>query len=208
MLVKSQRGNNVGNDDLSTVEAKKELSSPDANRRREAAVALYGRKAALSALVDRLDQEDAPAVREAIINSLISIDSPKVVDTFIAKLRGDEAERRNEAVYALQQMPERSAQKVKKLLIDADADVRIMAVDIIRLLTISEAPEWLGVLLETEDNPNVVGVAVDRLSEIGSINEVPVLESVVERFRGDAYLQFATNHAIDRIKAIHSEGPI
>ncbi|WP_194094406.1 HEAT repeat domain-containing protein [Marivivens aquimaris] len=208
MLVKSQRDNDTGVDDLSTVEAKKELSSPDANRRREAAVALYGRKAALSALVDRLEEEDTPAVREAIINSLISLDSPKVVDTFIAKLRGDEAERRNEAVYALQQMPERSAQKVKKLLIDADADVRIMAVDIIRLLTISDAPEWLGVLLETEDNPNVVGVAVDRLSEIGSINELPVLEAVIERFSGDAYLQFATNHAIDRIKAIHSEGPI
>lgn len=208
MLVKSQRDSDTGVDDLSTVEAKKELSNPDANRRREAAVALYGRKAALSALVDRLEEEDTPAVREAIINSLISLDSPKVVDTFIAKLRGDEAERRNEAVYALQQMPERSAQKVKKLLIDADADVRIMAVDIIRLLTISDAPEWLGVLLETEDNPNVVGVAVDRLSEIGSINELPVLEAVVKRFSGDAYLQFATNHAIDRIKAIHSEGPI
>ena len=181
------------------------ITDADADNRRAAANALAGRKDAFAALSDLLRSETETSVRDAVLNALIAIGSAKVVDLFIEHLRADDAILRREAVEALQQMPKKAAKKIRKLMSDPDADVRIMAVDILQLLTISDAVEWLRELLATEENANVVGTALDRLSEIGGPLDVPILKEVKDRFASDAYVQFAASHAIDRITAIQAE---
>lgn len=206
MLIKSKDQQSGQVLRLTPEAARADLYHTDAALRRAAVNALFEAQDALDYLVPRLHVETDPAVREALVAALIRIGTLEVIDLFIAQLRGDEANRRNEAVHALQQMPRYSADRVCSLLADQDADMRIMAVDVIRLLTISDATIWLQELLETETNPNVVGVAVDRLTEIGEISAVPVLEMIKRRFADDAYLQFSVDHALSRIKALHAEG--
>lgn len=208
MLVKKKNTETSDVKTLSVQDAIADISHPETSRRREAAVALYGQAEALEVLAQRLDDEPSNSVREAIVAALIGIGSVETVDYFIGQLSSDEADRRNEAVYALQQMPEQSSEKIRTLLADPEADLRIMAVDVIRLLTISKASVWLRDLLEHEDHPNVAGVAIDRLCEIGSIEDVPTLERVKDRFSNDPYLQFAADHAIKRIISLDAEEPI
>ena len=181
------------------------IGDPNPDNRRAAAIALSGDKDAFAALSDLLRNETETAVRDAVLNALIAIGSAKVVDLFIEHLRADDAILRREAVYALQHLPKKAAKKIRKLMSDQDADVRIMAVDILQLLTISDAVEWLRELLATEENANVVGTAIDRLSEIGGPLDLPILKEVKDRFASDAYVQFAATHAIERIIALQSE---
>ena len=208
MLLKKKQSSDVAIAELSVDQAIEDLGHPDAARRREAAAALHGSEGGVSPLIDLLQTEARPEVREAAIATLLSVGSGDVIDFFIEQLRGDEANRRNEAVYALQQMPEQSAEKVKALLHDSEPDVRIMAVDVVRMLTISNAAIWLRELLQKEDQPNVVGVTVDRLCEIGSIEDLPTLEQTKERFADDPYLQFSIDLAMKRIICLDAEEPI
>jgi HEAT repeat protein len=208
MLLKKKQYSDVSIAELSVEQAIEDLGHPDAARRREAAAALHGSEGGVSPLIGLLQTEARPEVREAAIAALLSVASGDVIDFFIEQLRGDEANRRNEAVYALQQMPEQSADKIKALLYDSEPDVRIMAVDVVRMLTISKAAIWLRELLQKEDQPNVVGVTVDRLCEIGSIEDLPTLEQTKERFADDPYLQFSIDLAMKRIICLDAEEPI
>lgn len=184
-----------------------DLGHSQSSHRREAAVALHGVSSAVMPLIDLLRDEPRAEVREAAITSLLAVASDEVIDFFIEQLRGDEANRRNEAVYALQQMPDLSANKIKTLLADDEPDVRIMAIDVIRMLTISASALWLRELLETEEHPNVVGVAVDRLCEIGSVEDLETLRTTRDRFSNDPYLQFSIDLAIKRIVQLDAEKP-
>ncbi|OUD10611.1 hypothetical protein BVC71_03725 [Marivivens niveibacter] len=183
------------------------IKDTNADNRRAAAIALSGQKEAFAELADLSRSETETPVRDAVLNALIAIGSAKVVDLYIEHLRADDATLRREAVYALQHLPKKAAKKIRKLMSDQDPDVRIMAVDILQLLTISDAVEWIRDLLANEDNANVVGVAVDRLSEIGGPQDVGILKQVKDRFSSDAYVQFAATHAIDRIIALEAEEP-
>lgn len=208
-MLKRSTDHNLGPaDDMSVIEAMQNINHIDDLRRREAAFALYGREAAVTVLTQRLIVESNVAVRDALVSTLVSIASPEVIDFFIRKIRSDDARRRSEAVMALQQMPEQSATKIRALLSDPDSDVRIMAVDIIRLLPIADAAEWLGTLLQTEKHANVIGAALDRLSEIGRPADVKAIEAVAQRFTSDAFIRFAAEHAARRIKALDAGDPI
>ena len=55
-------------------------------------------------------------------------------------------------------------------------------------------------LLETEDDINVAMTAVDYMGEIGEVEDIPLLESLKERFTGDFYAEFAVDGAIKMIK--------
>ena len=205
MFVKSTTGQSSDQNDFDPYAM---IADADAANRRAAASALSGDKSALGVLSERLCDETSPEVREAVVQALIGIGSAKVVDLFIECLRGDNATFRREAVFALQQMPKKAGKKIRKLMADADDDVRIMAVDVLQLLTVSDAAAWLRELLATETSPNVIGVAVDRLSEIGGPEDIPALEAAKQRLAHDAYVQFAADHAIARIKALEAEGPL
>lgn len=190
---------------MSVAKAKKTLAHSDASQRRAAVHALSETPNAVEPLIAILENEEHPAVREAAISALLSIGPDELVEACVLQLRGDEANRRNEAVQVLQQMGPQSSSVIQELLADADPDVRIMAVDVTRMLTNPEVSTWLRELLETEDHPNVVGTVVDRLCEIGWVEDIPALENAQMRFSDDAYLQFAIDRALTRIKNLDAE---
>lgn len=171
--------------------------------RREAAHALMQAgeaAAAVPALLARLAREEEVAVREAIFTALAGIGGAAVAEGMIALLRSEDAGLRNGAVEVLQLLPEPTAARIETMLADADADVRILALNVVGSLPRAEAPRWLCRVLAEDPDPRVCGTAVDALAEAGGPEAVEPLRQVARRFADDPYIAFAAKLAIRRIQ--------
>lgn len=176
------------------------LASADSGTRRSAARDLAHYPEAAAALCDRLEVEASPSVRAVLFTSLIKLQSPEVAARLAEHLRSDDAPLRNGAIEALQEMPAAIAPHLRRLLADDDSDVRIFAVNILGALRHADAPEWLAEVVRAETHVNVCAAAVDALAEVGGLNEVGALEDLRTRFPQQAFMSFAIDTAIRRIK--------
>jgi HEAT repeat protein len=153
---------------------------------------------AVSRLADALRTEQAPEVREAIFTSLVLIHSAEAAAALAAIIRSEDAQLRTGALDALGPMMDVARPLLPGLLSDSDADVRLLSCELVRPLDPQEGTELLCAMLETEQQPNVCGAAVDVLSEIGLGDAVSVLQRCAERFTAAPYLAFAIKDAIQR----------
>ena len=185
----------------------KNLHEGTAPTRRRAALDLIGVPAARDVLIERLGQEPQAGVRAGIIDALISMPDQSVIDVMIDTLRVEDAQRRNEAVTALQQMAGPMGTRMEQLLADPDPDVRILAVDVLRLLPSEDAPRWLIQLLERETHENVIGTALDRLAEIGGPEHLATVRAIRDRFETVPYIRFAADLVITRIEGHAKDSP-
>ena len=80
-----------------------------------------------------------------------------------------------------------------------DADVRILAVEVVRCLPSGEVERLLCGVLENEGDPNVCTAAVEVLAEAGTAEAVPTLRRLAARFPSQPMLPFAARVAIERI---------
>ena len=85
------------------------------------------------------------------------------------------------------------------LLRDADSDVRILAIELVRNMPAADATRLLCGLLEQEQHPNVCAAAIDVLAEVGTRDALPALEACAGRFAETPFLPFAISIAIARI---------
>jgi HEAT repeat protein len=85
------------------------------------------------------------------------------------------------------------------LLGDPDADVRLLACELVRNQPAGEANGLLAALLASETEANVCGAAVEVLAEIGTPAALPLLAQCAARFPDDSFLAFAIGMARDRI---------
>lgn len=176
------------------------LNSTDEDVRRHAARALARRPETASDLCARLASEPVAAVQEAILTSLMLIDSDAAVRGLLPLLRTDDASLRNAVLEALQQMAGSAGPHVRALLADPDPDIRIFAIDLLQVLRHPAAPECLAEVIARERHVNVCAAAVDRLAELGTPDMIPALRALSERFADEPYLQFAAAVAIQRIQ--------
>jgi HEAT repeat protein len=176
------------------------LAAPTAADRRAAARALADRPEAAAALCDRFEVERAPSVRAMILTSLIRIGGPVVAARLVALLGSDDAVLRNGAIEALAELPAAFGPHVEALLGDPDDDVRLFAVNILSELPHHEAPDWLLRVIRHDPHPNICAAAVDGLAETGTPAAIPALESLRDRFPDNAFLAFAVETAIHRIR--------
>jgi HEAT repeat protein len=182
--------------DASALEA--QLQAPSAAMRRQAARQLEAVPGAASLLAHRLQVETDATVREAILTSLMSLNSEAAAASIAPLLRSEDAVLRNEALQALQHMPAAAAAHMEPLLIDPDSDVRIFAINVLSALAHPQTQAWLLRLIETDTNINVCATAVDLLAEIGTPAAVPMLQALAQRFE-HPFIQFAVATAIRRI---------
>ncbi|MGK5022045.1 HEAT repeat domain-containing protein [Janthinobacterium sp. LB2P10] len=176
------------------------LDDADASARRWAARDLLECKGAAAALVGRLKRESDLAVREVILTTLTRLGDATAVAGLIDCLRSEDAALRNEAIEAMQQMPDAVAPIMQVLLIDADPDVRIFAVNILESLCHPDVESWLIAVIDTEPHVNVCAAALDLLSEVGSGAMVAALVRLKGRFADEPYIQFAADLALGRNK--------
>lgn len=177
-----------------------ELNDKDATKRRWAARDLADYPESAGNLLAILTNEPEHPVREAIFDSLCSIGGEDVVTGLIPILRLEDAALRNGAIEVLQSMPELVALHIIELLNDQDSDIRIFAIDILQVLAHPKTPQWLLSVLKDETHINVIATAVDRLSEVGTPDMIDNLEAIKQRFPNEAYLSFAVDTAIHRIR--------
>jgi HEAT repeat protein len=176
-----------------------DLASPNASERRQAARALSAMPNAVAVVCAHLADEPNLSVRSIILTGLIVNKSPAVVDGLLPLLRSEDANLRNGAIEALQQMPDEVAPRVEAMLADADSDV-IFAIDVLAALPHPMVPAWLRHVVTTDPHVNVCAEALDALAEVGEPSAIPALEALVDRFPNVAFIQFAVDAAVRRIR--------
>ena len=157
-------------------------------------------EADVPALANALTLEKDARVREAIFTALARLATPQSASAILPHLRSDDANMRTGALDALRTMPGATRPHLEMLLADPDADVRLLACDLVRGQSASDGTQMLAALLESEPEPNVCATAVDVLAELGESAAVPSLLRCADRFRSDPFLTFAIKHVIDRLR--------
>lgn len=176
------------------------LTEGSAGERRAAARSMGASSNEITALGAALAGEADPQVRGAIFTSLIRHAGPASVAAIVPHLRSDDSGLRTGALDALRAMPDAVEPELAALLNDADADVRLLACEIVRGLTPSRATPLLAALLEREREVNVCASAVEVLAETGSPDALPALSRCAERFANEPFLVFSVKVASDRIR--------
>jgi HEAT repeat protein len=178
-----------------------QLGDADPTARRWAARDLASHPEATAALCAHLEEEADLSVRSALFTSLSTIGGPEVAETLIGLLRTEDAGLRNGAIEVLAGLPDVVAPRIEALLHDADGDVRIFTVNLLGELKHPRVPTWLTQVLLEDSAVNVVGAALEVLTEVATVESLPVLKATRSRFADDAYIGFAVDLAIDRIGA-------
>jgi HEAT repeat protein len=155
---------------------------------------------AVAAICVHLANERSLSVRSIILTGLIVHKSPGVVRGLLPLLGSEDANLRNGAIEALQQMPDDVAPHVEAMLGDPDSDVRIFAVDVLSALAHPMVPEWLRRVVTLDPHVNVCAAALDALAEAGQPEVIPALEELANRFADVAFIRFAVDAAIRRIR--------
>ena len=200
-LKKSRKKNSTQpqNEKRDCNQIRNELLSDDASSRRWAARDVVNCPGATHILLDQLNNEEEPSVRQVILSSLTQLGDSEAVEGLVNCLRSEDASLRNEAIEAMKQLPEEVAPIMATLLNDPDPDVRIFAVNILESLCHDDVEQWLVSVIRDDDHVNVCATAVDLLGEVGSEISIEALTGLKDRFTEEPYIQFAADLAIKRI---------
>lgn len=145
---------------------KEMLRSTDPYVRRDACSAAAQRSVAalIPDLVSALSDKDL-GVKEAALNSLITIGGEEVAEALVPLLRSDDASLRNMAIEILSHTGPQTAKVISRLLKDKDEDVIKFAVDIIAGLKDAGFVEEVGPLIKHR-NANIRASAALCLGRI------------------------------------------
>ncbi|QSZ42291.1 HEAT repeat domain-containing protein [Sulfurimonas aquatica] len=153
-------------------------------------------------LIEYINNEDADKKLSTKVASVISnMDSNEApIEKIMDLLRLENAYVRNLGISMLRDFGDSIRYYIIKFLIGDDKDLRIFAINVLGDVNFSESRDMLVELLETEQEINVAMTAVDYMAEIGEEEDIPLLESLKERFAGEFYVQFAVDGAVKMIK--------
>ena len=178
------------------------LEDSDATVRRHAAQQITSCHDAATALVNRLKREENTAVREAILNTLLRLHDPSIGSGLAECLRSEDAALRNDVIEAFKQLGDEVAPILRSLLADQDPDVRIFVVNILNSERHPDVEQWLIEVIERDAHVNVCATAVDLLCEVGTEASIDPLFRLKARFAHEAYIQFAADLALKRVREI------
>jgi HEAT repeat protein len=142
----------------------RDLNSDNEKKRAFAAedIAYDGLNEGIVFLVERLQIETSRFVREAIVNSLKTMNGIDLLDKVIPLLRSDDAFIRNAGIDILSVQGEKAIEPIRILLSDPDKDVRKFALDAVMQLKNSYGADLIAEALDDADT-NIVITAVEYL---------------------------------------------
>ncbi|GAV26193.1 hypothetical protein ciss_21260 [Carboxydothermus islandicus] len=138
--------------------------------------------------------------REKIYIELLKKADDEIISGFIELLYHDDPSLRNLAIEALVQLDAKAFPEVKKLLLSEDEDIRIFAANILGEMKDPRGIAAIRDHLLSETNVNVVAWIVEYLGEYGNDEDIPLLESLREKFK-QPFIEFAVNRAIQSLKS-------
>ena len=153
-------------------------------------------------LIKYIEDEDAnKEVSTKIASILANLDPDEApIEQIMDLLKLNNAYVRNLGISILRDFGNAIKYYIVKFLIGDDRDLRIFAINVLGDVDFAESRDMLIELLEHEEDINVAMTAVDYMAEIGEEEDIPLLESLKERFPGDFYAEFAVDSAIKSIK--------
>ena len=107
---------------------------------------------------------------------------------------------RNAAIKYLQNEDDEASIFIEKLLRSPDKDIRIFAINILGDVKYVKSVDMLRYFLAQEDDINAMMTAVDYLGEIGSEDDIELLETLKTTHQDDPYVVFGVDMAIERIR--------
>ena len=173
--------------------------SPALRRRAAHDLAKTGESWAIAALCVRAGIEIDDSVLESILTVIMGCRGPATVEGLLPYLASANPSLRNGVVDVLRVMADAVGPHVEGVLSDPDPAVRLMGIGLLVGLPDARAPAWLVEVIRRDADLNVCAAAVDALAEIGEPVAVPALKSLLERFPGVPFLEFAVHTAIARI---------
>ena len=162
-------------------EIKRKMAAPEAEARVEAARAL-GRIPGPESLgyLRGMLSDGSPEVVYASVRSLAEMGGREAVEEILPLLRSEDARLRNLAVEILARIGPDAFPPVAALVSDPDRDVRKFAVDILKMMRMSEAEETLVQALYDQDD-SVAAAAAEALGAQGTPRVVPHLAECLGR---------------------------
>ncbi|WP_294946969.1 HEAT repeat domain-containing protein [Sulfurivirga sp.] len=128
----------------------------------------------------------------------------KDFEAMFRMLKSDNAYLRNAVITFLHNYGDEAEAFLERLLADPDRDIRIFAVNILGDVRFDRATELLRHFITREiaegHDVNALMTAVDYLGELGSEEDIPLLEAVRKEFPEDPYVTFGVDLAIKRIR--------
>ncbi len=174
----------------------KELSSPNASKRRLAAVKLADAdERAIYPLIKALNDENL-GVQDAAISSLISIGG-EVVAYMVSPLLRCDAHLRNISFMILKELRSETLSLIPSLLRDKDQDIRKFAIDLICEIGYFEYPELIASMLE---NDNDINVRMAAVKAIGILRYHQAIPQLINALRDDEWLIFSSLEALGELK--------
>jgi HEAT repeat protein len=178
------------------------LDAADAAQRRGAALALAGDAGAVAALMGRLQCESEPNVRAALFTSLAAAGGPGTAALITPFLHSDDPGVRAGAIDALKSLAAEAAAAIDALLDNPDADLRLLAIEVVRdWPALLATPRLLRVLVH-DSHVNVCAAALDVAAETGTAELLGALKRLRRRFPDQPFIHFAANVALARIQAL------
>ncbi len=117
-----------------------------------------------------------------------------------AMLKSDNAYLRNSVISFLQHYGEEIKPFLEKLINDEDRDIRIFAANILGDLRFEGSIDLLRYLILKEKDVNVLMTAIDYIGEIGSKDDIMILESLKEAYKNEPYVLFGIDTAINKLR--------
>jgi len=178
-----------------------QMASPDVAVRREAIREILACPDAARLLAHHLKQELDPSARELVIAGLARLNDATAVAELVEGLRSEDPSLRNLVIDTLKELSVDVSPVLRSLLDDPDADLRIFAVNILESRRHPDVERWLIEVIERDAHVNVCATALDLLCEVGTEASLQPLLQLKTRFAGEAYIQFAADLALKRIRA-------
>ncbi len=147
------------------------------------------------------DEHANKEVSTKIASILANLDPQEApIEQIMDLLKLNNAYARNLGISILRDFGTAIKYYIVKFLIGDDRDLRIFAINVLGDVDFAESRDMLIELLEHEEDINVAMTAVDYMAEIGEEEDIPLLESLKERFNGEYYAEFAVDSAIKSIE--------
>lgn len=121
-------------------------------------------------------------------------------DELLKSLQSANVYLRNMAIKYLQESNEEAEFFIDKLLKNKDRDIRIFALNILGDIKYEKSIDMLRYFLAQEDDLNAIMTAVDYLGEVGSLEDIKLLEALKTEHQTNTYVVFGVDMAINRIK--------
>ncbi|MCF6329938.1 MAG: HEAT repeat domain-containing protein [Sulfurimonas sp.] len=157
-----------------------------------------GGKFLVSLINDKSIKKSTSTKIASVIATMNPEDAP--IEDIMELLKLNNAFVRNLGISILKNFGAAIKYYIVKFLIGDDRDLRIFAINVLGDVNFAESRDMLVELLESETDINVAMTAVDYMGEIGEVENIELLESLKDRFFGNAYAQFAVDGAVKLIK--------